>query len=89
MSACRFWCKHDDANARNLDFAINTPTRPRAAPPAGAKGELPFMNAMSQLDSGNDDDLLVERLEAGHRGTAVFGRAIVLLDHIVGILAAS
>jgi hypothetical protein len=46
------------------------------------------MNAMSQLDSGDGDGRIVERLEAGHRGTAPFDRAMVLLDHILDILAA-
>ena len=45
------------------------------------------MNAMRQLDSGNGDGRIVERLEAGHRGTAPFDRAMILLNDIVEVLA--
>lgn len=45
------------------------------------------MNAMRQLDSGNGDGCIVERLEAGHRSAAPFDRAMVLLN-IIEILAA-
>ena len=45
------------------------------------------MNAMRQLDSGNSDGCIVERLEAGHPGTAAFYRAKVLLNNIVEVLA--
>ena len=43
------------------------------------------MNAMRQLDSGNRDGRIVERLEAGHRGTAPFDRAMVLARVSVGL----
>src|SRR5437016_14278608 len=46
------------------------------------------MNAMRQLDSGDGDSCIVERLEAGHRGAVAFDRAMVLLNNIVEILAA-
>ena len=36
-----------------------------------------------QLDSGNRDRRIVERLEVGHRGTSPFDRAMVLLNNIV------
>jgi hypothetical protein len=35
---------------------------------------------MGQLDSGNSDGRIVERLEAGHRGTAPLDRAMVRAD---------
>src|SRR5271165_2554546 len=41
------------------------------------------MNAMRQLDSGNGNARIVERLEAGHRSTAPSDRAIVLVNNIV------
>ena len=43
---------------------------------------------MRQLDSGNGNGGIVERLETGHRGTAAFDRAMVLLNYIVEVLAA-
>jgi hypothetical protein len=45
------------------------------------------MNAMRQLNSGNGDGHILERLEAGHRGAARFDRAMVLLNNIVQVPA--
>jgi hypothetical protein len=56
---------------------------------AGAVGALQFMNAMSPLDSGDADDRIGERLETDYRGAAPLERAMILLDYIVGMLAAS
>jgi hypothetical protein len=39
------------------------------------------MNAMRELDSGNGDGRIVERLETGHRGAVPFDRAMVLLNY--------
>jgi hypothetical protein len=38
------------------------------------------MNTMRELDSGNGDGRIVERPDTGHRGTAPFDRAMVLLN---------
>ena len=43
---------------------------------------------MRQLDSGNGNGGIVERLETGHRGAAAFDRAMVLLNYVVEVLAA-
>jgi hypothetical protein len=43
---------------------------------------------MCQLDSGNRDRSVVERLESLHRRTAVLDRAVILLNDIVEVLAA-
>ncbi len=45
------------------------------------------MNAVRQLDSGNGNGRIVERLKAGHGGTAPFDRAMVLLNNIVKVFA--
>jgi hypothetical protein len=37
------------------------------------------MNAVRQLDSGNGDGRIAERLKAGHGGTSPFDRSMVLL----------
>jgi hypothetical protein len=43
---------------------------------------------MRELDSGNGDGRIAERLETGHRGAAPFDRAMVLLNYIVEVPAA-
>jgi hypothetical protein len=39
---------------------------------------------MRQLDSGNGNGGIVERLETGHRGAAALDRAMVLLNYVLG-----
>jgi len=46
------------------------------------------MNAVGEFDSRNGDGRIVKRLETGHRGTARFDCAMILLDHIVEVLGA-
>ena len=41
---------------------------------------------MRQRDSGNGDRRIVERLEAGHRGTAPFDRAMILFNNIIEVV---
>jgi hypothetical protein len=49
------------------------------ARPPESEGELTLVNTMCQLDSGNRDRSVGERLESLHRRTAALNRAVILL----------
>src|SRR5450755_660353 len=59
--------------------------RPTAASTATSKKELSLANAMCQLNSGNGDGRIRERLEPSHRCATPLDRAVVLLDQIVEV----
>src|ERR1019366_2125308 len=56
-------------------------------PTAAAKQELSLANAMGQLDAGDRDGRVRERLEPSHRRTASLARPMILLDDVVQIFA--
>src|SRR5450759_4650741 len=60
--------------------------RPATTPTATAKRKLPLPNPMGQLDAGNRDGRIRERLEPGHRRAPTLDGAMVLLDEVVQIL---
>src|ERR1035438_1205858 len=60
---------------------------PATASTATSKRELSLANAMCQLNSGNGDGRIRERLEPSHRRTASLDRPMILLDDVVQILA--
>jgi hypothetical protein len=61
--------------------------RPTTAPTAAAKRELSLANSMGQLDAGDRDGCVRERLEPSHRRTASLDRPMILLDDVVQIFA--
>jgi hypothetical protein len=48
---------------------------------------MAFVNPVCQLDSGNRDSSVGERLDSLHRRTAALNRAVILLNDIVEVLA--
>src|SRR5450755_1438625 len=60
---------------------------PATASTATSKRELSLANAMCQLNSGNGDGRIRERLEPSHRRTASLDRPMILLDDVVQIFA--
>src|ERR1017187_1062342 len=60
--------------------------RPAAASTATSTRELSLATAMCQLNSGNGDGRIRERLEPGHRCATPLDRAVVLLDQVVEVL---
>jgi hypothetical protein len=48
---------------------------------------LAFANTLCEVDSGNLDRSLGERLESFHRRTAALDRAVILLNDVVELLA--
>src|ERR1019366_4754163 len=51
--------------------------RPATAPTATTERELPLANTMGELDAGNRDGRVLERLEASHRRTASLDRPMI------------
>src|SRR5450631_4638186 len=61
--------------------------RPITAPMSSAKRELSLANSMGQLDAGDRDGGVRERLEPSHIDAASLDRAVVLFDDVVQVLA--
>jgi hypothetical protein len=55
--------------------------------PADSAWELTLVNTMCQLDSGNRNRSVGERLESLHRRAAALDRAVILLNDIIEVLA--
>src|ERR1017187_9940986 len=60
--------------------------RPATTSTPTAKRELTLTNPMRELDAGNRDRRVRERLESGHRRAASLDGAVVLLNQVVQIL---
>jgi hypothetical protein len=60
--------------------------RPAAATTTTPKREPVLANTVGEIDAGDRNGRVVERLEAGHRGAAPLDRAVVLFDEAVEIL---
>src|SRR5450631_2638118 len=57
------------------------------SPASSAKRELSLANSMGQLDAGDRDGGVRERLEPSHIDAASLDRAVVLFDDVVQVLA--
>src|SRR5450631_3674014 len=60
--------------------------RPITASTAAAKRELSLANSMGQLDAGDRDGGVRERLELNHRRTASLAGSMILLNEVVQVL---
>jgi hypothetical protein len=61
--------------------------RPATAPTAATKREFPLSSVMGQLDAGNRNCCILERLETGRRCTAPLDGPMTLLNMIVEAFA--